>query len=224
METEEGVVVRGRTSIDSRAPFRSVKEAVRLFGEKVLVGEIYANKLKEIQTKAREVHVPSKLGAVTAELEETKRSLEEAREHAKSMADCLKSLREELQQTRRELLQLKAKKEEHQWTINPEIEELKFVENSVFDKQRDRDDYHGVVFQKRKFVRFASPPSLPKGTSGQGQGHGQGVIERAASFRKEGKKQSSAMISVIGWLFSRKKKGSPDGESPRSSQFLSPKY
>jgi len=37
-----------RTEIDTRAPFKSVKEAVMLFGEKVLVGEIYANKLKEV--------------------------------------------------------------------------------------------------------------------------------------------------------------------------------
>lgn len=50
MEGSEGggLVVRGRVEIDMRQPFSSVKEAISLFGEKVLAGEIYANKLKEV--------------------------------------------------------------------------------------------------------------------------------------------------------------------------------
>lgn len=44
----EGVVVRGRVQIDTRQPFRSVKEAVLMFGEKILAPEIYA---KQINTQ-----------------------------------------------------------------------------------------------------------------------------------------------------------------------------
>lgn len=48
MNKEDGVMVRKKAEIDTRPPFRSVKEAVSLFGEKVLAQELYATQLKEV--------------------------------------------------------------------------------------------------------------------------------------------------------------------------------
>ncbi|KAL1805170.1 hypothetical protein ACET3Z_028238 [Daucus carota] len=48
MEGHDASPNNKKVEIDTSAPFRSVKEAVVLFGERVLAGEIYTNRLKEI--------------------------------------------------------------------------------------------------------------------------------------------------------------------------------
>ncbi|XP_043711470.1 WEB family protein At1g75720-like [Telopea speciosissima] len=208
-ETEEGLVVMKKAEIDTRAPFRSVKEAVMLFGERVLAGEVYAKQLKEI--RAGEIsHGKSKLGTVTAELEETKQSLQKAREEGMMMANCLSSLREELEKTKRELQQMKAKEAQKQ-PIYSEMEDIKFVENAITIEVETPTilKEEGPELQKRRYVKFASPPSLAQVVNPEG---GE-VLQRQTSSLKKKKKP---IIPLIGVIFSKKKGTHQDGSGPKT--------
>ncbi|QCD91109.1 hypothetical protein DEO72_LG4g2073 [Vigna unguiculata] len=198
------MVIMERTEIDTRAPFKSVKEAVMLFGEKVLVGEIYANKLKEMQVEGS---AQTRGGAMAAELEETKQSLEGAREEASMLVQRIKSLKKELEQTKKELEDTKAREKRLlQGRDDPEIEDLKFIANATNVEIKTPSNEESVEFQKRRYVKFASPHALAHVIPNRGE-----LLGRPPSVEKTKRKP---LMPLIGWLFS-KKKGSHEIDSPR---------
>ncbi|KAB2083444.1 hypothetical protein F383_24626 [Gossypium arboreum] len=202
MDREGGVVMMNRAEIDTRAPFRSVKEAVALFGHKVLSGQLYPIKLKEEEMHGREgsENGCSRLGTVTAELEETKYNLEKAREESLMMANCLCALKEELERTKTELQQMKERQTE-KLMMEFEMEDVKIVPGSAryeFNETRTFNEEGTTEFQKKRYVTFSNQPCLTQVVGPQGVEK----LERHPSLRKKKKKP---LIPLIGGLFSKRK-------------------
>ncbi|KAF7138060.1 hypothetical protein RHSIM_Rhsim07G0246900 [Rhododendron simsii] len=196
----QGLRTMKRAEIDTTAPFRSVKEAVMLFGERVLAGEVYASKFKEIQNNDAS---GNGLVTVTTELEETKENLQKAREESLVMATCLSTLQQELERTKLELRQLKERESEKQVIVeSAEIKHVEFMKDSMsFDHLKPRTRNKGPVeFQKKRYVTFANPPSSARVMVPQGDDDP--ILERHPSLKKKKKKP---LIPLIGGIFSKKK-------------------
>ncbi|XP_022926490.1 WEB family protein At3g51220-like [Cucurbita moschata] len=181
----ERLVVQGRAEIDTRAPFKSVKEAVTLFGERILVGEIYAKKMKE---------------RVDVGESQTKQN-----EENNLLAFCLQSLKDELERTKQELKQLKSTEHEklhHEHPLSPIMaihhdvdKDPKFVQN--------KKENNTNMLQKKRSVKFAVPLELNRNISVKYESMAQKSSLSPPSTKKPKKK---TLAYLIGRFFTKKKK------------------
>ncbi|XP_047324069.1 WEB family protein At3g51220-like [Impatiens glandulifera] len=212
-EEEEGGLrkniagIISRAEIDTTPPFRSVKEAVTLFGDKVLAGKIYLNKPKEMieieESDEEEGEGSSRCGSLTTELYKAKQSLLKAKEESLLMKTCIYSLQEELEKTKFELKQLKEHEESddaQSITFENDIEDLKCIEESS-ESITQTVSIHEV--QKKRYVTFANCPSLAKVIVPNSDNDVRdSVLERLGSLKKKNKKP---LIPLIGGFFSKMK-------------------
>ncbi|KAK4770565.1 hypothetical protein SAY87_031097 [Trapa incisa] len=181
MDMEEESVIK-RAEVDTRAPFRSVREAISLFGNRVLDGKIHRGALDVV---ARDT-----AGDMREELKETRQSLQRAREECRLMEGHLSSLTEELDRTKQELHRLKLMEE------SP-----KHISTAKKEEDDDNDDDKVDKLQKKRYVTFVNSPTV--------------LLQQ--QYRQPQKKPSSnktkklqPVIPLIGGIFSKKKKTSPE--------------
>ncbi|XP_068661125.1 WEB family protein At1g75720 [Aristolochia californica] len=107
MEDRPSPLQSSRSEVDTSRPFRSVKEAVAVLGERILAGEFHAHKQQNVVIQERRSWNSSSSASSFASLPPIKREEDES-----AVMDSIKKLEADLEETRRELKLLKERESE----------------------------------------------------------------------------------------------------------------
>ncbi|KAK6254120.1 hypothetical protein QUC31_015840 [Theobroma cacao] len=209
-----------RSNVDTSRPFRSVKEAVAVFGERLLVGEIYTPKSytysrppsQEItwfspspQSRKEHDHEESNhqgvldtLKKLEAELQETKADLKLLKERESETEIALASLNAELHKNMSKLAQAEAAAAKSAATSTS----TSIPRTVSFDVGNGEDIAREEERRRELKKRMENNPTLSQILSfGEKEGYFGGKRERKMMKKKP-------IVPLVGdWLF--KKKGSP---------------
>ncbi|KAL2513890.1 WEB family protein-like [Forsythia ovata] len=200
-----------RTNVDTSRPFRSVKEAVAIFGEKFLTGEIYSPKPFTFPKPEIPYFSPTPQNLQESSCKSSPSPRDSIYSNENSLVDTVRKLESELEETKTELNLLKERESETEVALASLNAELHKNMSKLAKAEAD-------MAAKAATAVVASSRSVETSTSLAQILNAAGAGEKENLFtgrKREGKfMKKKPIIPLVGDLFSRKKASSTSMHNP----------
>ncbi|KAM4133808.1 hypothetical protein ACJW30_01G360000 [Castanea mollissima] len=216
------------SNVDTTSPFRSVKEAVAILSERLLLGEMYSPSPKPYNVNVGEMYSPSpkpynvNVGEMYSPSPKPYNvnvgEIDNRREDESLVLDALKKLEAELEETKVELKMLKERESETEValaSLNAELHmnmsKLAKAEAAAATNALIANRNREVREDERKrelMIRMEDSTTLAQILSLREEGYFGGKVHEKKAMKKK------PIIPLVGDLFSRKKRSSKTMQNP----------
>ncbi|KAM4126032.1 hypothetical protein ACB094_01G357900 [Castanea mollissima] len=216
------------SNVDTTSPFRSVKEAVAILSERLLLGEMYSPSPKPYNVNVGEMYSPSpkpynvNVGEMYSPSPKPYNvnvgEIDNRREDESLVLDALKKLEAELEETKVELKMLKERESETEValaSLNAELHmnmsKLAKAEAAAATNALIANRNREVREDERKrelMIRMEDSTTLAQILSLGEEGYFGGKVHEKKAMKKK------PIIPLVGDLFSRKKRSSKTMQNP----------